>query len=262
MSDLFQVDGSEFVTLLNSKAVSNTENITLVDIFEAYVEVAHNNSNAVDKNLLRSLIFKQFQKYGDFDDKVRETAQAVSDITETTGEVIDAIQSDNKEHIENAYNKLKTYKSNMDAIEDSFFIDEGTSVYNRKYLFSKILNANLALKEGGKLFVLQIEDVDSISDDYGPIVLKSVTKKFAQSTKSALKSSEAELIRYDDNEFIIIASASNHSEIHNTLQLLHRTFEMKKFKLVGEKTLAFNFSIKEAMLNQGMLFEDVYKTVL
>jgi len=262
MSDLFKVDGASFIKVLDTKNVGDKSNISLVDIFESYIEVAVASTNVVPANKLRSLIFKQFQKYGDFDDQVKSVAQTVSDISGATSEVITAIDEDNKEGITNAYNKLKTYEEKLNEMEEGIYVDELTKVFNRKYLLGKELNADMNFKTSGRIFYLLIENLESIDDLYGPIVTKSVLKKFAQSVNKALEPVDATLIRYDDNEFIILSSEERAEDIQNTLKLLHRTFEIKKFKLSGEKTLAFNFTIHEANFEEGKAFEESYQSLL
>lgn len=261
MSDLFQVNGVDFVKKLEDKSMNQSSNISLHDIFEAYIEVASDNIDAVEPNLLRSLVFKQFQSYGDYDDQVRKTAQTVSDITETTGDMIHAIEEDNKEHMKAAYNKLKEHKSHMCKMEDKLYIDEQTHAFNRKYLFVKKLDEKFSFKDDGVLFLLQVENVDSLEELYGSIVVKSVTKKLVQTANKALESCGTALIRYENNAFVIMTDRENQGKVHDTLQALHRTFEVKKFKLVGDKTLVFNFMFSEKEFKKYSLFESVYNTL-
>ena len=261
MSDLFQVDGSDFVKKLEDKSISQSSNISLHDIFEAYIEVASASTNAVTPNLLRSLVFKQFKSYGDFDDEVRETAQTVSDITETTGDMINAIEKDDKVNMEAAFNKLKEHKSHMCDMEDKIYLDENTKAYNRKYLFVKKLDEKFTFKSDGVLFLLQVEGVEELDELYGQIVVKSVIKKFVQMANKVLEVCETPLIQYEQNAFIIMADKDKQSQVHSVLQALHRTFEVKKFKLVGEKTLAFNFILSETAFKKDMPFEAFYDTL-
>jgi diguanylate cyclase (GGDEF)-like protein len=234
----------------------------LADIFEIYVDLASQSTNAVTKDMLRSLIFKQFKKYGDFDKQVRDTAQTVSDIKENTGNVITAIEEDNKENIKIAFDKLKACDTRMQELENGFLVDETTSLFNRQYLFSKLLSDELKFKDDGVLFLLWVDDIEGHEDKYGPIVIKSIIKKFAQSTKSALAQSNVALIRYEDNEFVILVDKASAHEVQNALKILHRTFEVKKFKISGAKTLSFNFSFKEAAFKANQIFGELYHSLL
>lgn len=259
MSDLFQVDGVDFVEKLEEKSINKNNNISLIDIFESYIEVAQQSVNAVTPELLRSLVFKQFQSYGDFDEQVRETAQTVSDITDTTGDVISAIEKDDKEDIKMAFNKLKVYKNRMSEMEDGLYLDEQTQALNRKYLFVKKLNEKLTFKNDGVLFLLHIEGAEELEELYGSIVVKSVMKKFVKMSNQALEPCETPLIKYENNAFLVMTDSENQNRVHSILQALHRTFEVKKFKLVGEKTLSFNFSSTEKAFKKDMPFEAFYK---
>ena len=257
MSDLFQVEGKAFIEALDKTKVKSSNSIDLSDVFDVYVELAVQSTNAVDKDTLRSLVFNQFKKYGDFDNKVRETAQTVTDIKESTGKVITAIEQENTQNIQEEYDKLKTYSGRIQNLENGFLMDEHSTLFNRQYLFTKNLSEELKFQNDGILFFLYIEDIYDIKEHYGSIIVKSIIKKFAQSAKSALAKSKTLLIHYDNNAFVILADEKSSHDIRSALTLLHRSFEIKKFK-VGNKTLSFNFGYKESAFTKNQLFEGIY----
>lgn len=258
MSELFQVEGEAFIQALQTQELQKHPSISLRDIFEIYVELASNSTNAVDKEMLRKLIFRQFKQYGDFDEQVRETAKTVCDITTTTGEVMDAIKNDDTENIKTAYDKLQGYNTRMQELESGMFVDETTNLFNRQYLLSKILNEELKFKNDGVLFYLHIQDIEELDQQYGPIVVKSIIKKFAGDAKKNLNSVQTPLINYDQNEFIIVTNDKDASDIRNKLKILQKALSIKKFKIPGDRTLSFSFDYGESAFKEHLLFEGLF----
>ncbi len=255
MSELFQIKGEDFIRSLQSEKVDRYSNVSLHDIFEVYVELANQSTNALDKNMLRKLIFKQFKQYGDFDEQVRETAKTVCDITTTTGEVIDAIKNDNTDTIKTAYDKLQGYNSRMQELENGMLIDENTTLFNRQYLLSKVLDQDLKFQEDGILFYLHIEAIEDLDEQYGSIVVKGIIKKFATDAKKNLNTAETPLINYDHNEFLIVCSEKAASDVRNKLKIFKKALSIKKFKIPGDKTLSFSFDYDETAYKAALLFE-------
>lgn len=259
MDDLFEVSGEKFLLALNNNNIGTVKDISLEKIFDIYVKIAIENCNIIDEITLRSYIFKQFKKYGDFDKDTRETAQIVSEIATTTGEVITAIEADKKEDISNAVKKLKVYESRIQEQTNKQFTDEGTNLRNRSYLFSEMLHDDMQFKETGILFLIQIKELDKLDEEYGRIITKSIIKKFSKTIQETVTQYELELINYDYNEFVILATEGNVKEVENTLKVLHDTFSTKKFKIPGDKVLEFNFASQAAYFKKGQEFTKIYK---
>jgi diguanylate cyclase (GGDEF)-like protein len=258
VSDLFQVDGEGFIQTLTKKSLYDSDNINLHDVFEAYVEMAVASSNACEPNMLRSLIFKQFQKYGDFDQEVQKTAKAVSNIANTTDEVMNAIENDDQEHLKSAYDKLKVYEKDINAINEGILKDEYTGLYNRKYFFTHVLDDELNYKEHGFLFTIIVDEADQIEDLYGAIVLKSILKKFSQMAQNSLKNSGQNIIKYDDNEFLLFSDQKSANDVRSVLKLLKKILEVKKFKITDNKSIEFNFNYEEVPVKTGETFDSPF----
>lgn len=261
MDDLFKVSGENFLLALNNEHIETAEDISLLNIFDIYVKLAMEDCNVIDESTLRSFIFNQFKKYGDFDKEVRKTAQIVSEIVTTTGEAITAIESDKKDDLSTAVNKLKDYEGRIQEQSKAQFTDDVTGLSNRSYLFSKLLHEDMQFKENGTLFLIQIEELANLDEQYGPIITKSIMRKFSKTLQKAFAKYELELINYEYNEFLILAAEDNVEVVEKTLELLHTNFETKKFKIPGDKVLEFNLSFKDAYYKKDQAFSLIYQTL-
>ena len=258
MAELFEVSGSGFIEALEQRSLAQKNTLNLLDVFEAYVALAAQSSNACEPNMLRSLIFKQFQQYGDHDKEVQQTAKAVSDIVDTTDEVITAIENKDDTQLSNAYEKLKNHQEKIISINNAIIKDE-FGIYNRKYFYISLLGADHIYTEHGFLFSLYVQDLESIEADFGPLVVRSILKKFSQTTQKGLAESPCDLIHYEDNAFLILALQKDAKDIRTILKLLHRTFEVKKFKVPDSKQLTFNFHYDELVVQKGETFTSPFE---
>lgn len=260
MSELFSVGGKDFVAKLDEKFGQNEKGVTLVDIFETYIDMAASTTNMLDKNMLRALVFKQFKNYGDFDQQVQETAQTVSHISESTENVVNAIERNDTGAIKHAYNELKKYQKRIFELEENLFTDDLTKVLSRKYLFSKVLShSQFTFKEDGVLFAMGIDNLEQINDTYGPSVADSALKKFSQTVDTALKQRGTQLIRYTGNEFIALTTPEQKKDIDVALKLLQKSFQTKKFKAPNDQSLQFNFHYSGVDYKKDAHFDDIYK---
>ncbi len=246
-----------FLEALN-KRLGNSETVTIVDLFETYVDVASAEIDMLPKNDLKGMIFKQFKHYSDFDATVMESAKAITAVKDTTENVIMAIDRKDTVSLKHAYNELKKYQKRIGELEEEMFRDEQTGLLNRKYLFANKLQANYLFKSSGAMFVLSVSDFETLNAQYGHKTGDSIIALFAKTMTKNINDANVEFIRYTGNNFILLTPEANASALVKKLKAIQAFFRAKKFKVLHHDIVQIGFEFTQ----YNYAKDDSFDTVL
>lgn len=239
-------------------AFEETQEITSLDMFDAFVAAFHKATNVLEEDKLRSLIFNQFKTYGDYDKQMCDLAKNVSEIHQSAQDAINAIDNNDKAALKDASSQLNEYKQRIAELEKEMYTDETTGVYNRKYLVNNNLDKNKKMKTSGFLMRLSINNFAQINKEHGheagDIVLKFVSKLLQKN----LKTVGIELIRYMGVQFVAlpkeVVSRKTEKIFQDTVDLVLS----KKFKTHDGKILHIELQFDERPFKTGDDFQEIY----
>jgi diguanylate cyclase (GGDEF)-like protein len=237
----------------------DAQDITSLDLFDAFVSAFKNATNVLEEDKLRALIFNQFKNYGDFDKQMCEVAMNVSEIQQSTQDAINAIDNNDTDALKDASAQLNEYKQRISALEKEMNTDETTGAFNRKYLVNHELDKNEQMKMDGVLMRLSINNFAQINKEHGlesgDIVLKFVSKLLQKS----LKTVGIDLIRYMGVQFIALSKEAVSKKTEKIFQDTVDLVLSKKFKTHDGKILNIELQFDHKVFKKGEYFQEVYE---
>lgn len=255
----------EYITVARSvleeelqKRLDSMDDVSIVDLFEGYVDAVYRESNLLPKNDMRAVIFKQFKHYGDFDKTVMESAKTITGVKATTESVMTAMDKKDAVTLKHAYEELKRYQQRILELEDEMYRDELTGVLNRKYLFTNKMDERYALKSSGAMFVLAINNFQEINKQYGYKTGDAILKLFANTVSKNIHDEHVEFIRYTGNNFILMTPEVHATEIAGKVKKLQAFFAAKKFKVLNDEILTITFQFAQYNYDKSDLFDTVF----
>jgi diguanylate cyclase (GGDEF)-like protein len=236
-----------------------TEEITSLDMFDAFVTAFKNATNVLEEDKLRALVFNQFKNYGDFDKQMCELAMNVSDIQQSTQDALNAIDNNDADALQDASSQLNEYKQRISELEQEMNTDETTGAYNRKYLFSHELDANEQVKTDGVLMRLSINNFAQINKEHGHEAGDTVLKFVSKLLQKNLKSVGIDLIRYMGVQFVALSKEVVSKKTEKIFQDTVDLVLSKKFKTHDGKILHIELQFDQKSFKKGEYFQEVYE---
>jgi len=260
MAKLLTIKHIDFKTQMDA-CFDEDQEITSADIFDTFVHALHKATNVLNEEDLKVLVFKQFKSYGDFDKTMRDVAQNVSHIHQSTKDAITAIDSNDTSALKNAYTQLKDYQKRIHELEEDIYTDDITGMYNRKFLFNHELDEKDAFKYDGILMHLCVKNFQEINKEHGheagDVVLKFVSKMLQKD----LKSMGVHLIRYMGVQFVCVAKENVSAKVQSVFRDSVDLILSKKFKTHEGEVLNIELELQQRLFRKGQSFQEVYENI-
>lgn len=237
----------------------DTQDVTSLDIFDAFVAAFNKATNVLEEEKLRALIFNQFKNYGDFDKQMCEVALSVSEIQQSTQDAINAIDNNDAVALKDASSQLSKYKKRIADLEHEMYTDETTGAYNRKYLVNHELDEHEEMKYDGALMRLSINNFSQINKENGHEAGDTVLKFVSKLLQKHLKTVGIDLIRYMGVQFIALPKELVSRKTEKIFQDTVDLVLSKKFKTHDGKILHIELQFDEKVFKKGEYFQDVYE---
>ncbi len=238
--------------------VGDDQAITSLDVFDAFVAALEKDTNVLDGEALKALVFNQFKSYGDFDKTMNEVAQRLTQIHESTGDAIKAIDNKDTGGLKEAYSKLKAYQKRIDELEQDMYTDDVTGVYNRKYLLNQELAEDETFKAEGHLMRITINNFLSINKEHGHESGDAVLKFISISLNKHLKPMGVHLIRSEGVRFIALAKPLVSKKVEKVFEETVNKILEQKFKTHAGKILNIEVQFAQHPFKKGQNFHSVY----
>ncbi len=260
MASLLNITHTEFRKEMDASFDSD-QAITSVDIFDSFVHALGKKTNVLEEEELKALVFKQFKSYGDFDKTMKEVAQNVSGIHQTTQDAINAIDSKDSGALKKAYLQLKDYEHRILELEEDLYRDDVTGAYNRKYLSNHELDENNQFKYEGVLIYLNIDNFRQVNKEHGHEAGDAVLKFVSRLLQNHLKSAGVNLVRYMGVEFVCVVKKDVSTKAETILKETVDLVLGKKFKTHEGEILSIELQFSQQPFSKGQSFQEVYESL-
>ncbi|MBW1646090.1 MAG: GGDEF domain-containing protein [Deltaproteobacteria bacterium] len=149
-----------------------------------------------------------------------------------------------------AQQTVKSLQSQLSQITNLATIDELTGLYNRRALFSRLVEEHSRVERYEEIFSLLIIDIDDfkmINDTYGHQAGDAILRNLAKFLKGNLRTSDF-IARFGGEEFIAILPATNLEKARKVgekirFMLAKKIFEDKKTQVKIKLTVSIGLSL-------------------
>ncbi len=253
---LLTIRHAEFKAEMDEK-FNEDQNITSLDVFDAFVAALEKDTNVLDSEALKALVFNQFKSYGDFDKTMNEVAQKLTQINESTGHAIKAIDEQDTSGLKDAYSKLKAYQERINELEQDVYTDDLTGAYNRKYLLGKELDEDENFQTDGHLMHLRINNFLTINKEHGHESGDAVLRFVTKSLQKRLRPMGIHLIRYLGVQFVALVKPAVAKKVERIFNETVNTILEQKFKTHEAKVFSIKLEFEHQAYKKGDCFRDI-----
>ena len=256
MAKLLTITHTEFKKEMDAN-FGEDQNISSLDIFDTFVAALEKDTNVLDSEALKALVFNQFKTYGDFDKVMNEVAQKLTEIYESTGDAIKAIDDKDTGGLKDAYAKLKDYQQRIDELEADVYTDDITGAYNRKHLMSKELDKDENFKSDGHLMYIKINNFVDINKEHGHESGDAVLRFVSKSLQKKLQPMGVHLIRYLGSRFITLAKPLVSKKVEDVFDETVNKILKQKLKTHDGNVFAIELEFEQQDYSKGQNFKSV-----
>ncbi|MBN2332966.1 MAG: GGDEF domain-containing protein [Deltaproteobacteria bacterium] len=137
-----------------------------------------------------------------------------------------------KHKLTEAQQQVQQLQSQLSQITNLATIDELTGLYNRRALFSRLVEEHSRVERYQEIFTLLILDIDDfkdVNDQHGHQVGDAILRKLANFIKGSLRTSDF-ISRFGGEEFIAILPSTSLEQAHQVAEKMRLLLGKKVFE--------------------------------
>jgi len=180
------------------------------------------------------------------------TKEGAQELKENIDLAATAIDNQDKNALLEVKKQMDALQQRISQLEEQVYVDELTKVYNRKWLFEKMLKED-HFRQNGAIGFVDIDDFKHINDNYGHIAGDKVLFLIASMIK---KIPDSQVMRYGGDEFIVFLVDQDKSVIERYFEKINNDLSSKSFKL-QDRTFKVSLSLGAENFTEGASFHDV-----
>lgn len=186
---------------------------------------------------LSEMIDKEFEKINQY---MSQTVDGVDALDTITQDAQNAIINKDAAGLMKANEQVKKLKTQIESLQNEIFKDELTKLYNRKYLFHKLLDEKGSFQKEGYAVLIDINNFRKINQKYGQIIADNVliyTVNFILK-KLSNENIKSTAIRYAGDKFIFLFKKEYAKKINDLfknirLDLVNSTVKSKSGHIIS-----------------------------
>ncbi|MGC8822243.1 MAG: GGDEF domain-containing protein [Desulfurella sp.] len=279
----------ELISETLNKAIEENVSLTPYNYYKLFVEIAMRKG--IDYNSLKNYLYEEYTKQDELLDPIKEKINLIienlkkemSEISNNISETIAAQENVNLEDSSNAYEELEKLKKinlslrinlekamrnieqerqSLEKIKVKVYRDGLTGLYLREYLQIKLKENLYFMQRYGRIFSLQMIDVDDfkdINDKFGHQIGDNVLCQIGNLIKKNIRTSDIP-IRYGGDEFVVLMPETD----INSAKKVAEKFVQKMSKVVFRKKdeeFKVTFSIGLTSVRKDDTFESIMERV-
>jgi diguanylate cyclase (GGDEF)-like protein len=229
--------------------------IEIVDAVEEVINGLDHSTKSYDQNLK-----SHEQKLKDIK-KVVDLVELKKLISDEIGNVRESNVS-LQHKLTKAQHDVHVLQSQLAQITDLAAIDELTGLYNRRALFSRLVEEHSRVeryKENFSLMIFDIDDFKQVNDTYGHQVGDAILKNLAHFLKGNLRTSDF-ISRFGGEEFIAILPSTEMEKAKRVAEKMRHMLGKKVFEdKKGEVKIKITVSTGISQCTPGDTVDDLIK---
>ncbi|WP_263833020.1 GGDEF domain-containing protein [Sulfurospirillum oryzae] len=238
------------LTDLTIKEIRNLEIVLpeiYQDVFYSKAKELEINLDDIDKEAAMLYALQKIQLIQN------ETERSASALKENVVNARIAITNKDNMALQFIENNMIELESKIASLQEELYIDELTRLYNRRWLFEKILRDD-HFQNNGLLAFIDINKFKNINDTFGHIIGDKVLHVIGKVLK---KVKDTTAVRFAGDEFLMISDQHDEDEIHKILHTVNYNLKKTPFKH-NQEIFYIDFSFGVASFKA----KDNFKSVL
>ena len=257
---LEQITNLTINSLLNNKIILPS---SYFEKFNHYAKEIEINLDDIDfTKEINSLILQDFNKIEEY---MKTIISSTIKLQDNAKDASKAILDKDTESLDNVCEKMINLEEEIRNLTNQLFIDDITGIYNRKWIYSKLLDENANFKEDGICILLDVIDYDYIKKEYGELLANNLLAFAVNFINEKLKDEKYnfQIAKYLENKFFIFIFDETRQEILNKIknleQILLKTTLKSNSGLLIKAKYDFKLNLFKKNQNSKNIFEILKK---
>lgn len=248
------------ITYLTIKNLKNNEII----LPEKYLNTFKNFAQGLKLDLSdKESILKDLNDESDrVNGIVNKTNENLDKFYKSTTDAQTAIKNNDHASLEKINTEIDLMKEQINSLQKQLFSDPLTGAYNRKWLTDSYLE-NEIFQHDGFITFIDLDKFKTINDTFGHLVGDQVLKYLVKFLEKELKKSNADIVRYAGDEFLILFNKDKTTvlNVDKTMSDVQKKLSKQKLKSSKIDEIQFSFSYGVSPFKKSEYVEDVLNRV-
>jgi hypothetical protein len=219
--------------------------------------------NLDDDNFNKELNQVIINDFNTIEEYMRMIVESTVNLQENVEDAKIAITNKDNESLNDVFKKMITLENEIKSLTDKLFIDDITNTYNRKWIYSKLLDSNSNFKDDGICILLSVRDYCYLQKEYGELLANNLLIFTINFISQKLKDEnyDFQISKYLDNKFFIFISNEEKQDVLNKIlnieQLLSNTTLKSNSGLIIKAKYSFNLNTFEKNTVSEIIFREL-----
>ncbi len=256
---LEQITNLTINNLLNNKIILPSSYFEKFNYYAKEIEI---NLDDIDfTKEINSLILQDFNKIEEYMKIIISSTIKLQDNVKDANKAI--LEKDSKS-LDNVSEKMINLEEEIRNLTNQLFIDDITGIYNRKWIYSKLLDENANFKEDGICILLDVIDYDYIKKEYGELLANNLLAFAVNFINEKLNDEKYnfQIAKYIENKFFIFIFDETRQEILNRIKNLEQILLKTTLKSNSGLLIKAKYSFKLSLFKKDQNSKDIFEVLL
>jgi GGDEF domain-containing protein len=256
---LEQITNLTINNLLNNKIILPSSYFEKFNYYAKEIEI---NLDDIDfTKEINSLILQDFNKIEEYMKIIISSTIKLQDNVKDANKAI--LEKDSKS-LDNVSEKMINLEEEIRNLTNQLFIDDITGIYNRKWIYSKLLDENANFKEDGTCILLDVIDYDYIKKEYGELLANNLLAFAVNFINEKLNDEKYnfQIAKYIENKFFIFIFDETRQEILNRIKNLEQILLKTTLKSNSGLLIKAKYSFKLSLFKKDQNSKDIFEVLL
>jgi GGDEF domain-containing protein len=256
---LEQITNLTINNLLNNKIILPSSYFEKFNYYAKEIEINLDDINFTKE--INSLILQDFNKIEEYMKIIISSTIKLQDNVKDANKAI--LEKDSKS-LDNVSEKMINLEEEIRKLTNKLFIDDITGIYNRKWIYSKLLDENANFKEDGICILLDVIDYDYIKKEYGELLANNLLAFAVNFINEKLKDEKYnfQIAKYIENKFFIFIYDETRQEILNRIKNLEQILLKTTLKSNSGLLIKAKYDFKLNLFKKNQNSKDVFDLLL
>lgn len=256
---LEQITNLTINNLLNNKIILPSSYFEKFNYYAKEIEINLDDINFTKE--INSLILQDFNKIEEY---MKVIISSTIKLQDSAKDASQAILDKDSESLDNVYDKMISLEEEIKNLTNQLFIDDITGTYNRKWIYSKLLDENANFKEDGFCLLFDVIDYDYIKKEYGELLANNLLSFAANFINEKLKDEKYnfQIAKFVENKFFIFIFNETRQEILSQIKNLEQVLLKTTLKSNSGLLIKAKYDFKLNLFKKNQNSKDVFELLL
>ena len=229
------------------------------ETFDSFAKEYKINSDENMRDTIDTVVKDEINKLKNLTDK---TLQDMETFVKCTDQANEAINKKDTKHLKSLSKEVQSLQNNIESLLLEIYMDDLTKIYNKKWIYKKLLDSEDRFKSDGTLYLIQINNLEYIKNEYGELIANNIIRFITKLLKTKL---EHTISRYDFCRYLedklIISHRDNPHIMEEAVKEMQGYIENSTLKSKSGVMIKASFSYSKVSYKAKDLFYDLLESL-